>query len=128
MDGELGLAIARTDFPNAKLIELPQSADFSQLILNVINQKADVVFLALAPARRYQLANPGKIKPVNPERPVRVFPVAILLPENENGLRRALNNTLLEMQTNGEIDRILDKYEEAEGSFLRLADPYQLTR
>ncbi|HXN25280.1 MAG TPA: transporter substrate-binding domain-containing protein [Candidatus Dormibacteraeota bacterium] len=70
MDGELGAAIAKADFPRARTLELPQNADFAQMILNVVSGKADVVFLAAAPARAYQVANPGKIMVTEPNRPV----------------------------------------------------------
>lgn len=125
MDGELGAMIAKTDFPQARTEQLPQSADFTQLILNVVNKKADIVFLALAPARLYQAANPGKIKAVNPNQPVRVFPVTILLPKGEYDLKQAMDSALIEMLTNGEIEAILKKYEKVPGSFLRSAPPYQ---
>lgn len=126
MDGELGAAIAKTDFPKAKTLELPQSADFSQLIENVLNHKADVVFLALAPARQYQSTNPEKIRAVDKAKPIRVFPVAIMLPKGDSQLRTSLDYALTEMLTDGEIDAILEKYEIVNGSVLRVAPPYQL--
>ncbi|MDP2605455.1 MAG: transporter substrate-binding domain-containing protein [Deltaproteobacteria bacterium] len=127
MDGELGATIAKTDFPRARTEELPQNADFTQLILNVVNGRADLVFLALAPARQYQAANPRKIRAVNPNRPVRVFPVAIILPKGEYEIKHALDYALTEMLTNGEIDSILKRHEKIPGSFFRSAPPYQMT-
>lgn len=124
MDGELGAAIARSDFPNARRLELPQNSDFSQMILNVTEGRADVVFLAAAAARSYQVANPGRIVAINPEDPVRVFPNAIMVPQGAFALRQALNYALLEMQNDGTIDRILDRYEHEPGSLLRVAVPY----
>ena len=128
MDGELGASIANIDFPKAKKTQLPQSADFSQLILNVIDRKADVVFLALAPARSYEAANPGKIESVKTASPIRVFPVAIMLPLGQFELREALNHALTEMLTDGEIETILRRYEKVPGSFARVAVPYQFSK
>ncbi len=125
MDGELGAAIAKADYPKAHTAQLPQTADFTQLILNVVDRKADVVFLALAAARSYQAVNPGKIKPVNPNKPIRVFPVAIMVPQGAYELKDALDYALIEMLTAGDIDNILRKYEKVNGSFLRVAPPYQ---
>ena len=125
MDGELGADIAKTDFPNAKTLELPQNASFSQLILNVLAGKADVVFLAAAPARDYQRANPGQILAIDPTQPVRIFPNAIMIPQGQYELKQALDYALLEMLNNGEVDAILSKYESAPGVFLRVALPYQ---
>lgn len=126
MDGELGAEIAKAEFPRAKTIDLPQNADWSQLILNVINGKADVVFLGFAPARAYQAANPDKISAVKGAKPLRVFPVAIVLPKGTYELKQSLDYALEEMLRNGEIDSILHKYESAPGSFIRPSVPYQL--
>jgi ABC-type amino acid transport substrate-binding protein len=123
MDGELGAAIAQEDFPKAKTVALPQNADFSQLIQNVINDKADVVFLAVAPARQYQMANPGKLRAIPTSRPVRLFPVTILLPKGSYELKQALDAALSEMQNSGETEQLLKKYEAVPGSFLRVASP-----
>jgi len=124
MDGELGETIAKTDFPRAKTAALPQSVDFTQLILNVVNGKADVVFLSLAVARQYQEANPHQIKAANSDKPVRVFPVAILLPKGAYDLKQSLDYAVSEMLNAGEVDGLLEKYEKVPGSFLRVASPY----
>ena len=121
MDGELGANIAKTDFPHASTAQIPQAADWSQLILNVINNKADVVFLALAPAREYQNANPDKIRSIN-NQPVRVFPVSLLIRKGEYELKQSLDAALIEMLTNGEI---IQKNEKIHGSFLRTQLPYR---
>jgi len=125
MDGELGATIAKTDFPLAKTLELPQGADFSQLILNVIAGKADIVFLAAAPARAYEAANPGQIAIVNPQKPLRIFPNAVMIPRGQYELRQALNHAIMEMMNSGEIDAILSMYEEVPDSFLRVASPFK---
>lgn len=126
MDGELGAKIAKSDFPKASTTQLPQAADFTQMILNVVNKKADVVFLALAPAREYQAANPNKIRVVGTD-PVRVFPVALLMRKGEYDLKQSLDAALTEMLTNGDIEAILLRYEKAPKSFLRTALPYRPT-
>lgn len=125
MDGELGAAIAQKDFPRAKTLQLPQNADFTQIIQNVVDKKADVVFLAAAAGREYQAANPGRISIIQPDKPVRVFPDAIMLPKGQYELKQALDYALTEMINDGTIDHILDKYEKVSGSFLRLAPPYR---
>ncbi len=125
MDGELGASIAKADFPKAKTLELPQNADFTQMILNVVDGKADIVFLAAAPARSYEAANPSKIISVAQNKPLRIFPNAIIIPQGQYELRQALNYALMEMLNNGEIEGILKKYEKVPGSFLRIAAPYQ---
>jgi len=125
MDGELGATIAQTDFPKAQTLQLPQSADFTQMILNVVNKKADITFLSSAAARAYQAANPGQIVAVDPTSPLRIFPNAIMLPQGQYELRQALDNTLEGMLDDGTINKILARYEKMPGSFLRIAPPYE---
>lgn len=123
MDGELGAAIARSDFPQARRLELPQNASFSQMIVNVVAQRADIVFLAAGAAAQYQAANPGRIVRVSP-RPVRVFPNAIMLPPGEYRLQHALNYALGEMLRDGTVERTLRRYETTPDTFLRVPPPY----
>jgi polar amino acid transport system substrate-binding protein len=124
MDGEMGATIAKTDFPKARTESIPQNSDFTLLTLNVINKKADVVFLSVGHARLFQLANPGKIRAVNPAKPIRLFGNALMIPKGAYDLQQSLDYAFLEMLNNGEIDPILNKYEAAPGSFYRRALPY----
>lgn len=125
MDGELGASIANKDFPKARTLAIPQNADFTQMILNVISEKADIVFLAAAPARSYQAANPEKIVSVMPNQPLRIFPNAIMLPQGQYIFKQVLDFTLMEMLNCGEIDAILKKYEKVPNSFLRVSVPFE---
>lgn len=125
MDGELGAAIAATDFPRARTLALPQNADFSQLILNVINHKADLVLLSSAAARQYQIANPGKLRQVPTKNPIRLFPVTLLLPKGSYELKQALDASLTEMLNNGELEKLLVNYEKAPNSFIRVHPPIE---
>lgn len=125
IDGEMAASIASKDFPNATVLSLPQNTDFTQMILNVVSQKADLTFLALGPARKYMQANPGQIRSVTPAAPIRVFPTALMLPEGEFQLKEAIDNALLEMINSGEIESIIRKYEEVPGSHLRVASPFK---
>ena len=124
MDGEMGATIAKTDFPKAKTESIPQNSDYTLLTLNVINNKADVVFLSVGHARLFQLANPGKIRAVNPGKPIKLFGNALMLPKGAYELKDSLDYAFQEMLNNGELDPILNKYEAAPGSFYRRALPY----
>lgn len=127
MDGEMNAQIAASDFPLASTTQLPQAADFSQLALNVVNRKADVVFLSLAAARSYQVANPTHIRQISAP-PLRVFPVSLMMKKGEYDLKQSLDAALTEMHTQGEIESILRKYEAQPGSYLRVATPYREAR
>ena len=124
MDGEMAAAIANSDFPKAKKLAIPQASDFTQMILNVVNNKADITFLGVGPARQFQAKNPGQIKGLNPERPIRIFPAGILLPKGSFSLKSAIDSAIVEMLNNGDIERIIRKYEATPGSHYRVAPSF----
>ena len=127
MDGELGAAIAQASFPKAKTLALPHNSAFAQLILNVIDRKADVVFLARGAAADYQSVHPGDIVAVDPARPLRIFPNALMLPQGQYVLKNAIDAVLGEMENDGTVDDILKRYEKSPNALLRPAPPYQST-
>ncbi|MFC1511621.1 substrate-binding periplasmic protein [Candidatus Latescibacterota bacterium] len=130
MDGELAATIAAEDFPLAQTEALPQNSDWTQLILNVISGKADIVFLAVAPARSYLAKNPESIREV-PNSQLRVFPIAIMLSKGAYELKQSLDYALTEMALNGQVEAILKSNEEKfgyfPGSFIRPSLPYRDT-
>jgi len=124
IDSEMAATIAAADYPRAKTLSLPQSTDFTQMILNVASERADLTFLALGPAEKYARVHPGELRNLTPQQPVRVFPAAIMIPQGDYAFATALNFTLSEMLNSGEIDGIISKYEEAPGAHLRVIKPY----
>jgi polar amino acid transport system substrate-binding protein len=125
MDGELGATIAQSSFPKAKTLALPQNSAFAQLILNVIDRKADVVFLARGAAADYQSVHPGDIVAVDPSKPLRIFPNALMLPQGQYVLKNSIDAVLSEMENDGTVDAILKRYEKSPNALLRPALPYQ---
>lgn len=73
IDGEVAENIAREDFPLAKHVALPQFSDYTQLLLQVQTGKADVTFFDKVFAQGYLAQNPGKLKDISGDRPIRVF-------------------------------------------------------
>jgi ABC-type amino acid transport substrate-binding protein len=127
IDGEMAQAIARTDFPKAKTVGLPQLSDISTMLLNVKNKKADVAFVELYFAYEFLRNNPGSLKNIAPQRPVRIFPNTVLLKQGDYEFKSALNASLEELVNLGILDGLLNKYEPVPGTFYRLNLPYRLT-
>lgn len=124
IDGEMAASIAKADFPNAEDLSLPQNSDFTLMIQNVINKKADLTFLGLAAARRFESANPNTIRNITPTQPLRIFPTAIMTPVGEYEFTRELNIALGEMLYSGEIESIIRQFEELPGSHFRVSPGY----
>ena len=126
IDGEMAEAIARSDFPKAKTLELPQLSDIASMLLNVKSRKADVAFVELYFAHEFLKNNPGSIKNITPDKPIRVFPNTVLLPQNEFKLKSLLNTALEELINLGVINKLIDKYEPAPGTFYRAKASYRV--
>ncbi|MEL7197905.1 MAG: transporter substrate-binding domain-containing protein [Pseudomonadota bacterium] len=122
LDGEVAESIAREDFAQASELSLPQISQVSELLLNVQNGKADVTFVEPAIAQEFLDANPGSIKRVEGIEPVRAFPTTFMVPDGEQEFLAELNRVLAEMQQDGTVNRIIDRYEEHDGSFIRVSD------
>lgn len=127
MDGEMAEVIAKTDFPNAKTVQVPQLSEITTMLLNVKDGKADVGLVELYFAQQFLKNNPGTLKNIVPNRPIRVFPDTIMIKANEFDLKSALNTAIEELINVGVVDGLIEKYEPAPGTFYRLKTPYRMS-
>lgn len=125
IDGAMEDIIARTDFPAAARVSLPQQTPFTQSLLNITTNKADITFAEPGVIREFLAANPGTLKEVAPDRPLRIFGNVLVLPQREQQLKQFLDVALSELLYSGAIDRILERYEPAKGVFPRATLPYR---
>jgi ABC-type amino acid transport substrate-binding protein len=68
--------------------------------------------------------NPGKLKIVPSERPLRLFGHTIPVAQGEHDFVSFLNTATNELIDSGELDAIIKKYEERRGILLHLPRPY----
>ena len=125
IEGEAAATIAEQDFPKAGRISLPQMTDLSQLILNVVDSKADITFVDPVIAKQFMDKNPGKIKPLSPGNPIRLYPNVLMLKQSDHAFRRVLNLSIADLQNNGFVDKVISKYEPYPNAFYRNAKPIQ---
>jgi len=124
MDGELAIAIAQSDYPQAKIHALPQLSDYTQLLLEVSAGKADATFFNRVQANRFMHQNPGAIKELSDD-PVRVYAESYMLPLSDWRFQSMINIAVTEMVQNGVIERALRKYGEDPGEYYRVAVPFR---
>ena len=125
MDGEMSSIIARTDFPKAKTLSLPQLSDISQILLTVASGKADVAFVDPVEAYRFIEHNPGSLENITRDRPLRVFGNTYMFRRGEAEFKDMLNTTIDELANSGEIDRVIAGYEPFPNAYFRVAYPYR---
>jgi ABC-type amino acid transport substrate-binding protein len=117
VDGEMATFIAAQDYPNAKLNTLPQLTSYAEVFLNIINGKADVTFVEPSAANDFLKTNPGKIVKLG-NTPVRTFGNSFAFARGEDSMVDMWNIALGELNNEGVISRILEKYKVSNDYFL----------
>lgn len=125
IDGAMEDVIARTDFPRAQRVSLPQLSPFTQNLLNITSQKADVTFAEPGIVNEFLVTNPGTLRELAPGSPLRVFGNCLVIKKGEDDFREFLDVAMREILYDGTVDRILRQYEPAPGVFFRVARPYE---
>ncbi|MFA6474788.1 MAG: transporter substrate-binding domain-containing protein [Patescibacteria group bacterium] len=124
IDGEMSAFITQSNFPDATVISLPQDTPVSQLLLNVITHKADVTFVQPAIAEEFLANNPGSVKNITKDDPIRSFGNTMGIPKNQAGFESMMNTALEELLNNGKINELIHQYEKYPGSFYPVVKPY----
>ncbi len=125
IDGDMAQSIAQSDFPRAKILSLPQLSETVLMISNVANGKADAAFLDVSLGFEYMSQNPGKLKVLHPESPVRIGASALAVKKGQMDFLNMINTATDELMDSGVIERILRKYEKYPESFYRVNKPYR---
>lgn len=125
LDGDNPVYIAKSDFPKVKHLLLSNMTDFSQVLVNVVDGKADFTIVDAYTFGLYDKHNPGKLKIVAPESPVRVYPVSYVFGKDDAMFRDAVNAALDELILDGTIDQILDQYDEYPNAYYRATIHYK---
>ncbi|MCB9988497.1 MAG: amino acid ABC transporter substrate-binding protein [Rhodospirillales bacterium] len=125
VDGSAYTVIAQTQFPNAKISSYPDLTDLAQPLVDVMTGKADVAFMENYILNSFMENNPGKVRMVPADRPVKVFQNSYLMKGGEYRFNHMIDVALTHMLNNGEVDEIISLYEKWPGSFKRVAIPYE---
>jgi len=129
IDGETSQLIAARQFPNARTLQLPQLTDVSQMLLNVVDGKADMAFLEPTVANSYIKNNPEKVKNVSTLKPVVIYGNVMLIKKGEFTFKSAIDNAIVELLNNGYVDGVINSYEkDYPGGFYRVAASYVVSK
>lgn len=128
LDGDITDSIAKADFPNAQKVSIPQTGDLSLLMVNVQSRKADAVFIEKNFADQFIDKNPGSLKNIVPNNPVRVYPNVYMLPKNEFQLKSVIDTTLQELIYRGYVEETVKKYSPKNSVIYNVAKPYEVSK
>jgi len=124
MDGELSSELARSSFPKAQTLSVPQLTDASMLLVNVANGKADITFTDAWTGAAFMSKNLGKVRVVTLDRPLRLFGHTIPVARGEHSLVSLLNAATDEIMASGEFAAIVQRYETIPGVLLMQEPQY----
>lgn len=125
-DGAIENIIAKTDFPIAQQVSIPQLNPWSDNLLNITTKKADATFAELGVITPFLEKNPGTLKELEIGHPIRIFANSYPFKMGENEFKSMIDSAIMELISEGTIDKILKKYEKVPGEHLRVAPLYQL--
>ena len=123
LDGEASDVLSRTLFPNAKKLQLQQLAASTQLMLNVVDKKADIVLADDATAETFFKSNPGRLK-LLPGEPIGTFGIGMPVKQGEEKFRQMINWAIFDMQNNSQMEMIFKKYSLDPVTWLRPVKSY----
>jgi ABC-type amino acid transport substrate-binding protein len=119
IDGEQTQSIAKAFFPRATIVSLPQSAEFSELLMTVTGGKADVTFAEPFAVAEFMEHNGKTLKNVSEGHPLQIVPNIIMMRHGEPEFKFMINNVLTELFLGNVIDRALDRHETYPNSYIR---------
>lgn len=119
MDGEQTDAMADFYFPEAGKASIPQTSDFSALMMNVTTGKADITFAEPLSVYEFMETNPDSLKRIKGDEPLTLVPNILLIKRGEFEFKSMMNNVLTELFLSGFIDQAIDRYEKYPGSYVR---------
>ena len=126
VDGTFPLDAAKTDFPKAQALALPQTSDYTQPLMEVMTQKADITFMDNNIGLRFLAANPGSVRNIATMPPYRIYGQFIMVAMGEHNLHSMLQSTSNIMVLDGTVDRVLKQHEAGVNGYYRVAPPYTL--
>lgn len=128
LDGTTSLKILNEEFPNATHVSYPEAIPFSQMLVEVGENKVDATLQAIFAGNIYKRNNPNKIKVIKGFEDFRVLENVFMVNNAEFNLREILNEAIDELRVAGKLDQIIDKYETEPGEFYRVSPGYQISK
>ncbi len=125
IDGDLSQELALRLFPKAKLHSIPNISDPAQMLMDVVNSKADVVIADPLTVTRFLNGQPDTVKRTS-FTPVSVYPLSFSVKKNNMDLFNMLDMAQKMAHNAGILDKTMEKYDPDHTFFLPIAKPYSL--
>ncbi len=117
--------LAKEWFPKATIMTQPQNADGTQVILDVIGHKADVMISDLNAVAQWNKNNDQKIAVTAGGAVLKAMPFTLAVRATDADLGNFLNTAIADLNNTGAIPRMIDKWMDYKGVFIPVTTPYQ---
>lgn len=125
-DGDINDSIAKADFPEAERVSIPQMAQSSMFLLNLVEQKADAAFAESSFAKDFMRNNPDSLRNITPDNPIRLFSNVYMIPKNEVQFQNMLNTVIQELTYRGYIRSVIEEHAGSDHGFYLTAKPFEV--
>jgi len=127
-DGNATDILARDAFPNAKFYTVSAMVSGGEYYQSILAKKADAVLTDRNLLAQFKKMNGETLRFVDSNHPVKVQAFSLVVGQNEMLLKNFLDQAIHELNNNGDMDRILRKWEDEPGlTYLRVAPPFGQT-
>ena len=125
-EGDVLETIAKNEFPAVKGVALPPLGTPADNLMHVTTKKTDFVVFPKIMFQNYNKQNPGKLRFMKVEPPLRAYGNVIAVAIDDLRLQQLLNAGINELVNSGSYHQIMGKYEqEFPGAFLPIMPSYQ---
>jgi ABC-type amino acid transport substrate-binding protein len=125
-EGDVLETIVKNEFPAVKGVPLPLLGTPADNLMNVVTKKTDFVVFPKIIFLSYDETNPGKLRYLKVDPPLRAFGNVIAVGIEDLRLQQLLNAAVNELVNSGGYAQIMDRYAaQYPGAFLRIAPTYE---
>ena len=110
IDGNYSQDLSKEKLPNATQSMLAQTASGSEILLQVMSKKADIVFSDAGMVNDFMKNNPDALRQVAGIGPVRYYGEALSVKRGEFQLKNMLDTSIMQLTNDGVIGAMVEKY------------------
>jgi polar amino acid transport system substrate-binding protein len=108
-EGSAAQELLSQRLPKAKMSFQPAISDPMMQLQDVMAKKADVAFVEMSLFRDFEKMNPNMLEQISKD-PLVTMPAALWMPQNDPRLTSLINESIKNLQNNGTMDTLLNKY------------------
>ncbi|MDX2027264.1 MAG: transporter substrate-binding domain-containing protein [Alphaproteobacteria bacterium] len=124
-EGDVLETIVKNEFPAVRGMPLPPLGTPADNLMHVTTRKTDFVVFPKIMFQSYEKANPGQLRYLRVEPPLRAYGNVIAVGIDDLKLQQLLNAAVNELVNSGSYAQIMSRYDqEYPGAFLRIASTY----